>query len=148
MFIVGSSRRGLCLGALVLSAVLACAPPSAHYGTPRPSSSRSLIKIAEIEAQGARFATAYDVVRALRPNMLWSHEVVRAPQSRMPASRSTRGIRVYLDGLPYGGLETLSMIPASSVFEMRWLSPADATTLYGTGNTAGAIYVTSRTGRR
>ena len=128
----------------MLTVVVGCAPPSTHYGTGRATRDPSEIPSTEIESQRTRFATAYDIVRALRPNMLVSHDVSRGPQPRMGVWQSRHGIKVYLDGLPYGGLEALAMIPATSVSAMRWLSAVDATTVYGTGNTAGAILVTSR----
>ena len=58
------------------------------------------------------------------------------------------GIKVYLDGFRYGSVESLATIPAMNVVEVRWLSAMDATTRFGTGNTAGAIAVTSRSGRQ
>jgi hypothetical protein len=99
---------------------------------------------AEIESQLGRFATAYDIIRALRPNMLISHGVVASSQSRSSMYQGISQIKIYLDGTAYEG--SLDTIPAATVQEVRWLSPMDATTRYGTGNTAGAIEVTTRQG--
>ena len=80
--------------------------------------------------------------------MLQSRGVATAPQSRSVIWEANTGMKVYLDGFRYGGIESLRSISASDVAEVRWLSSMDATTRFGTGNTAGAIAVTSRTGRR
>jgi hypothetical protein len=90
----------------------------------------------------------YEVVRKLRPAMLASRGTLAGPQSRSQLWEASSGIKVYLDGFRYGGVESLATISASSVVEVRWLSAMEATTRFGTGNTAGAIVVTSRAGRQ
>ena len=143
------STRTLRLAALVSLSALGCAPPSASAGRGHASQQPvDLIVIAEIERQPTRFNTAYDIVHALRPTMLTSRGATGGPRSRLPVWESNAGIKVYLDGLRYGGVESLASIPASTVREIRWLSAMDATTRFGTGNAAGAIVVTSVTGRR
>ena len=57
-----------------------------------------------------------------------------------------RGIKVYLDGVVFGGVESLATISAREVLEVHWLSAFDATTRYGTGHVNGAIEVTTRAG--
>ena len=63
--------------------------------------------------------------------------------SGVPAS-GARGIRVYLDQVLLGGIETLGTIPANSIRSVRWLSPIDATTFYGTDHADGVIEVAMR----
>lgn len=105
------------------------------------------ISRAEIEAEMVRFSTTYDLIRVLRPGMLVTRDVIRESRSPVTIPQAGRGMRVYLDGVPHGGVETLTMIPASSVASVRWLSGVDATIRYGTGNAAGAIVVTTRNAR-
>ena len=140
-------QRTLRVGATLSLILLGCAPPSSTARTAPQRPSNEIAK-AEIEAEGLRFATAYDIVRALRPNMLAQHGFARGPQSRAATWESSTGIKVYLDGFRWGGVESLANIPASNVQEVRWLSAIDATIRFGTGNVAGAIAVTSRTGAR
>jgi hypothetical protein len=73
--------------------------------------------------------------------------VARGATGRVPPGviwSASPGIKVYLDGVHFGGVESLAMIPARDVLDVQWLSSMDATTRYGTGNTAGAIVVTTR----
>ena len=51
---------------------------------------------------------------------------------------------VYLNGQRRGGIQTLHDIPANDFFQAQLLSPAEATSLYGTGHAAGVISVETR----
>ena len=148
MCLTRNRRRVLRVGALLSLAVLGCVPPSGPTGIGGYRMNKNLISEAEIESQLGRFATAYDIIRALRPNMLISRGVVARSQSRSSVYQAISEIKIYLDGTPYEGVGSLATIPAATVQEVRWLSPMDATTRYGTGNTAGAIEVTTRQGPR
>ena len=145
MFIPCSHRLTLRLGALVSLTLLGCAPPSASARA-RPAKQLFEITQAEIEAESTK-GSLYDLVLKLRPRMLASRVTPAGPQSRSQLWEANSSIKVYLDGFRYGGVESLAAIPASNVVEVRWLSAMDATTRFGTGNTAGAIMVTSRSGR-
>ena len=50
-------------------------------------------------------------------------------------------IQVYLDNQKMGGIGALGDITRPQIREIRYLNASDATTLFGTGNTAGAIQV-------
>ena len=147
MFTPRSQHLTLRLGALISLTLLGCAPPSASARARQP---KNLYEIGqtEIEAESIRGGSAYDLVSRLRPSMLVSHARPAGPQSRSQTWEANSSIKVYLDGFRYGGVESLATIPASNVVEVRWLSAMDATTRFGTGNTAGAIAVTSRSGRQ
>ena len=147
MFTPGSHRLTLRVGALVSLTLLGCAPPSASVRAPQPKHLYE-IDYAEIEAELSKGGSTYDLVQRLRPSMLAAHGTEAGPQSRSPMWEANSSIKVYLDGIRYGGVESLATIPASSVVEVRWLSAMDATTRFGTGNIAGAIAVTSRSGRQ
>jgi hypothetical protein len=54
-----------------------------------------------------------------------------------------RGIRVYVDDVNVGGVETLRNVPRDAVVLVQWLSAIDATTRYGTGHLSGVIAVTT-----
>jgi hypothetical protein len=51
---------------------------------------------------------------------------------------------VYLNGQRRGSIQTLQDIPASDFFQAQLLSPAEATSLYGTGHASGVISVETR----
>jgi hypothetical protein len=102
----------------------------------------------EIDTNEARYTTAYELVRALRPGMLTARGATRAVQSAATSWPAAAGIKVYVDGIPFGGIASLAMISARDVRDVQWLSALDATTRFGTGNTAGAIIVTTRQGRQ
>ena len=146
MFTPRSQRLTLRLGALVSLTLLGCAPPSASARARQPKSLHEIGQT-EIEAEHNKGGSTYDLVRRLRPSMLVAHGTQAGPQSRSPIWEANSGIKVYLDGLRYGTVESLATIPANNVVEVRWLSAMDATTRFGTGNAAGAIAVTSRSGR-
>jgi hypothetical protein len=50
---------------------------------------------------------------------------------------------VYLDDLPFGGVESLRSIPLERVRVIRYLSPFDADLRWGGSHPAGAILVTT-----
>jgi hypothetical protein len=79
----------------------------------------------------AQLNTAYDAVQRLKPNFL--------------ATRGYSGFdrrSVYLNGVRLlGGVDNLRNIEASSVRQIVFLSPIEATARYGTGNGAGALLV-------
>lgn len=140
-----AARPRLRLGAFLSLILVACVPPAPTRNAPPPSRLHSISRT-EIDVAASRYATAYEIVRALRPAML----VTRGATGRVPPGvpwSASPGIKVYLDGVQFGGVESLAAIPARDVFDVQWLSPMDATTRYGTGNTAGAIVVTTRGAR-
>ena len=148
MCLTRNRRRVLRVGALLSLTVLGCVAPSGPTGVGGYRMNMNQISETEIESQLGRFATAYDIIRALRPNMLISRGVVATGQSRSSGYQGISEITIYLDGTAYEGVGSLATIPAATVQEVHWLSPMDATTRYGTGNTAGAIEVTTRQGPR
>lgn len=117
--------------ALAMLTLAACAG-AGPQGT-SPKGPRATITRQEIE--DAHVQDAYEAVRRLRPQMLVTHG---------PASLNSPGAgqpQVYVDGVPMGGLDALSSIRPEQVKEIRWISPADATTRYGTNHTGGVIEV-------
>jgi hypothetical protein len=80
-------------------------------------------------------ATAYDAVRRVRPNFLYTRG-------------SREDVVVYLDGVRLGGVEMLYALRPSELALIRHLDASTATTWYGSGHTAGAILLYSRRGKR
>lgn len=132
--------------AAVLLVLAACATaPRADTAPPgveaRERTSRGSNVITEQEiVERAGESDLYTAIQMIRPHFLRT----RGATSMQTASDP---IRVYVNNVSVGGIEYLRNFRATDVREVRWLSPADATTLHGTGNTSGAIMVTMRRGR-
>jgi hypothetical protein len=86
---------------------------------------------------------AYYVVRRLRPH--WLNARRAGPVMVSPQSVGEWHIQVYVDGIHQpGGPEVLRSISVGDVPEMTHLDSSDATTVYGTDHTAGAIIVQTK----
>lgn len=105
--------------------------------TPRRSS-RGDITRAELDETS--FLNTYNAIEALRPNWLWRRgsATIMNPDP-FPV--------VYVDGMRRGELQELYSISAEDVDTITLMSPADATTRWGTGHLSGAIHVRTRRGR-
>jgi outer membrane cobalamin receptor len=120
---------------------------AACAGRPRAfERDRNVIRADEI-AQ-VQVTTAYDVVARLRGAFLKTRgTVTRTPGRTTDRAISTEQpkITVFLDGVEAGPVEqTLYLIPASEVFEIRLYRAADAVTKYGSRHTGGVIAVTTK----
>ena len=97
-----------------------------------------------ITAEEARETSAYDayqVVQLLRP--MWLRPRA-APSLTNPGASYAR---IYVDNVPLaGGIGDLRNVAAGDIFEIRYISPADATTRFGTGHAGGVIMVITRRG--
>ena len=110
---------------LILLAVAACA------GSGRSGPRRDPNVITLQEMNGVSDRSAYDALERLRPQWLTQ----RGRSAALPG--------LIWDNRPYR-LDLLRTMPLEQVQEMSYVSAIDATTLYGTGYSGGAIRVTSR----
>lgn len=129
------SRRGLSLLAAACAVIGACTSPGAQTGRP---TIRNVILADDIARVGA--TNALEAIQRLQPRMLAKQ---RGPSS-INFENQTQ-IAVYLDGSRFGGIETLQLIEATPILEIRFLSASEATFRFGTGNSGGAIVITTRT---
>ncbi len=106
----------------------------------------NLISEEEISALGGTIQTAYGIVQRLRPAMLRVRSGSTSSQSGGSSTMdaSANEIVVYLDNQKMGGVRALEEITISQIKEIKYLSASDATTLFGTGNMAGAIQVVGK----
>ena len=81
-------------------------------------------------------SNAYDVIRNLRPHLL-NYRGVRGKNVMIKPV-------VYLNNVKYGDIQSLYNIPAMNIKEIKFLSPTDATTLFGIGHMGGAFVVTTK----
>lgn len=111
----------------------ACAAAT-RSGAPTPS--RSLLLADEL--RNAAASDAYDAVYRLRPEWLRRRGQISI---RDP---NAGDVVVYLDGVRYGGPESLRSIAVETIRQMQHLSGGDATTQFGTGHSGGVIMVRTR----
>jgi hypothetical protein len=128
-------RRGFLLCAIALSGP-ACTKRT-DLGEATATSSSDVLRREEIVKSSAM--NAQEAIRLLRPSFLRTRG--RTSILRPNESEPT----VYLDDRQLGGLAVLRDIPANTIYEIRYLSPAQAQMRWGAGHAAGAILVvTSR----
>jgi len=120
---------------------LACATSgqsSSSDGLPSiASAGRNVITAAEIVA--SRVSDVYQAVTQLRPEYLRRRSAAPA----VPQIGSSPTLAVYLDDLPYGGVESLRSIPLDRVRLIRFVAPFEADLKWGGTHPAGAILVTT-----
>lgn len=122
----------------ILATTLACAAHRPSAEEPRAGGarevrnrSRNLLGIEELRQ--ARGANAFEIVQQLRPDFLRRRGPLHGP-------------KVFLEQVQLGDEDQLRSIPASSVWEIRYLDSRAATQQFGGGYTGGVILVlTART---
>jgi hypothetical protein len=122
-------RLRLLAPAFILFAA-ACASSGMGAGSGQSRSSRNVITAEEL--QTIDVPDAYTAIQRLRSTWL------------RPRSGGGSPIAVFVDGVRTGDVDMLRQISAITVRELRFISPSDATTRWGTGYTNGAIMVFTR----
>ncbi len=123
-------RRAAFATVLVMLGLTACASGGGSGGGGSSGGSRNLIVAEElVDITG----TTYDAVLQLRPRWLQARG---GQDSDLPAT--------FVDGSFRGDYRALQGIPLNNVNTIRYLSPSDATTLFGTGYQGGVIEVRTR----
>ena len=129
--------RSLVFATALVAIVLGCA--SATSGGIGETRRSQILTQEEISASGVS-GNAFDVVSRLRPNFL----VSRGPNTLGNAQRTTMYPNIYLDGIPYGDINTLRNIDSSQIAEIRLYQAGEAQTKFGMGNNGGVIAITTR----
>lgn len=124
--------RRISIAAGALLALGACSPKSAHV-TPQD---RNLITSEEIAKSNA--TNAYEAVERLRPAFL------RTRGSQSLQNQEPPTAMIYVDGMRYGPLATLSSVPTIGILSIQYLNAIEATQRYGFGNEGGAILITTK----
>ena len=137
-------KRSIVLTVLVATGAVAARPSASHAQagnavaaaemTPAPKRNSSVISEADIRDSNA--PTAYEVVSRLRPAWLRKRGVASV--------NNEGGIKVYQDGMPFGGLAALRQISATGVQSIEFLDGMRATQRFGTDHGNGVILVTTR----
>lgn len=133
---------------LTLSIKVGRVPQKVEGTRANPGFDFNLISLEEIERAG--LANALQLVQTLRPSWLrvrgvnsWMEtpDVRSSGMSLVVVREGDPQILVYQDGMLMGDVNRLKELPAVSVQSVRWLTPKEATYLYGGGHTHGAILV-------
>ncbi len=138
---------GACLPLLIAVATPSrvAAQDTTKRATEQPKLKRrpNVISEEEIAALGGSLQTALGIVQRLRPAMLRTRASSTSTESGGTSSMDAVSgeVQVYLDNQKMGGLSALGDITLAQIREIRYLNSSDATTLFGTGNTAGAIQI-------
>ena len=124
---------------LAAAAIIGCAPASATSGKSHTSAvprRANFLAAAEILSAHADNMTAYDALARLRPNWLNSHGMTSFDP------RGSEFAVVFVDGHPYGGLNSLHEIPAYQVADFRYYDVTEAGATFGLkAGTGGGIEV-------
>jgi hypothetical protein len=110
--------------------------PVVERELPVVSPGRDVITYSELEA--ANVSTAAEAIQRLRPQFL------RPKGSRSLGQESSAYPVLYVDASRVEELNALHAISIRTVQEIRYYSPAEATSRWGTGHEYGAILVVSR----
>ena len=119
------------------------APPATSPDKPFVHSIWQIIATSEI-AGACELTNAFDLIASRRPQYLTdpSQDI----RKRLPPPA------VYINGAPAGDIATLSLIPVSTLVEVRYLPPRDAVTGHGQASAGGEIllytYDPKKTARR
>jgi len=121
-------RRGVVLSLVLAAGLSGCGTGTSARGTPPRGSSD---RIVEAELEPLYQLTAFEAVQRLRPRWL--------------QTRTRADPMVHVDGnIRSEGASALRNLRADDVQEMQYMSPADATTRFGTGYVNGLILVTTK----
>lgn len=88
--------------------------------------------------------TAYEIIERLRPEWLSARQAGAFLGGNARVGEGL--VQVYLDDVRQSGVDELRTLEGRFLAEIRYLSSSDATMRFGTGHSAGAIMVTSRSG--
>jgi hypothetical protein len=125
---IRSMKRLQIIACVVVLFVMGCAGGGGVSDT-GPRKQRNLITQDEIGAKD--FRNTYEVIQALRPQML--------------RVRGSIGLAVFVNGIKMSnGTQSLYDISPSSVGEIRYLNSFDATARFGTDAPDGAISITTK----
>jgi hypothetical protein len=127
------------MGIRAATLLLVCVGMLACTGSGRRADGGSGSNVITVE-QMAQYpgANAYEIVQRIRPRFLQ-----RRGQTSISNQESPYPL-VYMDGMRRGTIDELRQIPSLILDSIEYISPADATTRWGTGHTAGVILLTSR----
>jgi hypothetical protein len=122
---------------LFAGVVIGCTPSTAANSGGNAGGSRVLTQEEITRSQVG--GNAYELISRLRPSFLTGRgevTVMGPTESKYPS--------VYLDGVLYGDIKSLSNLDSSQIAEVRLYPAWEAQTKFGTTSNSGVIAITSR----
>jgi hypothetical protein len=128
---------------VAVAVIFGCASGGSTSGNPPillgPGTTRRILSGDEIAAAHADVTTAYDAVSRLRPNWLAGHGVTSG------GGTGTQYAIVFVDGEPYGDLNSLRTIPAYHIGDIHYYDVTEAGAKFGIrGGSSGVIEVRTK----
>lgn len=123
--------------AAALLAVAACAPPPGTQTDPVTGHREYNVITAE-EIEQLNVVNAYEAIRKARPQYFNSRGKTTTQ------SRTVERAVVFLDGVPYGQIPSLSQIGVAQITVIQYYPGSAAVTRYGSQYGAGVIEVSTR----
>lgn len=124
-------RNGLAVAACAWVLTAGCASRGAT-----PQGDRDLLTSEQLGAYS--HLNAYEAIRHTRPQWLRN---TRGQSSIVRSAADQRGLRIYVDGIPFGRVLDLRSLEVRAISEVRFLDAREATLLYGTNHAEGALAV-------
>ena len=118
----------------LVAVAIACAKPPGASSAPTSRNDRNLITQEQLRAQP--YQSAYEAVESLRSN--WFNT------KGSDSFRNPTEVRVYLDNVSLGNVQTLRTIAVNSVSYIRYYDGLAATSRWGLNHGAGVIFVSTR----
>jgi hypothetical protein len=131
-----------------VASAVGCARPQPGIAHGAPPRAGTLITADVIDASGAK--TAWDAVRLTVPNVQLRERRGRATGILRHGQASIhRGdqVRVILDHVPIDDLQVLQQVAARDILTIEVFTGLEATTYFGANSTAGALVITTTSGR-
>ncbi len=129
---------------LLLSAlVLAIAPLSLHAQDKKQRGDRNRITPSELAEASGSFNTAYDVIRAMRPQWFNPPQGRTSSATMMGDGGGAKELVIYIDDVRQQSVEDLKTIKVSQLVELRYLDQSRAIQLRGPGHEMGVVEVST-----
>lgn len=124
--------RRLVVAGVVLMALVACGPTNKH----RVPQNQNLITADEIVRSNA--TNALEAIERNRPAFLRTRGAMSIQNPNPPTPI------IYVDGMRFGPVNTLSQVPALTIATIEYLNAIDASQRFGLGHEGGAILVVTK----
>jgi outer membrane cobalamin receptor len=133
------------MGSRLFTALVACTVLAACATTSQRAGARANSNlITEEEIAQSSAPSAYELIQRLRPNFLQTRGTVHGVPSNGTNDLEPVDLVVYLNETRLGGSDQLRQIAPTDIREIRYYTASEATTKWGSGNSAGAIQIIMR----
>lgn len=133
------------LSVLVLGVALLATPARAQE---KDRGDRNKLTQVEIAEAGSSIMTAREAVRILRPQWLSPPRGRSASSDMLGTGGGSQTVIIYIDDRRQPDIESLAIVPASKILEMKYLDQNRAVLLRGPGHESGVIEVTTTDKRK